>query len=106
MNKEEILSKSKKDNKGVDEMELYVLSTAGKIASKVGLLVCCFVAVLQAVLTHNVSFECWMIYFSILAATFIVKYIKLHRKHELLVASIYSILFLLFTVLFIINLLR
>ena len=40
MNKEEILEKSRKENKDSDEMEIFALTYAGKIASKVGMLFC------------------------------------------------------------------
>ncbi|MCR4962917.1 MAG: DUF6442 family protein [Firmicutes bacterium] len=101
MNKEEILAKSRKDNQGSDEMELFTLAAAGKIAAQVGMLVCCLVAVLQVWFTDVVSVESWMIYFSILGTIFTVKYVKLHRRHELLLAVLFAGLFLFFTLLFI-----
>ena len=103
MNKDDILEKSRRENKGPDEMEQYVMAAAGKIAAKVGMLVCCVVAILQVIFTDAISFESWMI-FSILAATFIVKYVKLHSKHELWVAVLYTVLFIMFAVLFLIRL--
>ena len=39
MNKDDILEKSRRENKGPDEMEQYVMSAAGKIAAKVGMFV-------------------------------------------------------------------
>ena len=104
MNKEDILEKSRRESKGPDEMEQYVMAAAGKIASKVGMLVCCIVVILQVVFTGAISFESWMIYFSILATTFLGKYWKLRSKHELWVALLYSGLFVMFTVLFLIRL--
>lgn len=101
MQKEEMLEKSRNDNNGMDEMEYAVLATAGKIASQIGMLVCSIVAVLQVIFTDTISFEGWMIYFSILSATFSVKYIKLHRRHELVWAIVYGVLFIFFTVMFI-----
>ena len=104
MNKNDILEKSRQENNGLDEMEQYVMAAAGKIAAKVGMFVCCIVAILQVIFTDAISFESWMIYFGILAATFIVKYAKLHSKHELWVAVLYTVLFIMFTVLFILRL--
>ena len=100
MKKEEILEKSRQENKGTDEMELAVLGLAGKRAAQIGMLVCCAVAVLQVAFTDSISFESWMIYFSILGTIFTVKYVKLYRKHELLLAVLFIILFVFFTVLF------
>ena len=98
MNKDDILEKSRRENQGPDEMEQYVMAAA------VGMLVCCIAAILQVIFTDAISFESWMIYFSILATTFIVKYVKLHSKHELWVAVLYTVLFIMFAVLFLIRL--
>lgn len=104
MNKEEILEKSRKENKGADEMERSALQSAGKLAAQVGMLVCCIVATLQVAFTGMMSYESWMIYFSILGTLFTVKYIKLHNKHELWMAILYIALFIMFTVLFAVRL--
>lgn len=104
MNKEDILEKSRKENKGNDEMERFVLSEAGKLASRVGMLVCCLVSLLQVVFTGRVSYESWMIYFSILGTLFVVKYLKLRQKHELWIAILYCSLFVMFTFLFVLRL--
>lgn len=101
MNREEILEKSRRENKGTDEMELIVLNLAGKLAAQIGMLICCVVAVLQVSFTDSMSYESWMIYFSILGMLFTVKYVKLHKKHELLLAILFSALFVFFTVLFV-----
>ncbi|MGN0488364.1 MAG: DUF6442 family protein [Ruminococcus sp.] len=104
MKKEEILEKSRNENKGSDEMELFALATAGKLAAQIGMIVCCIVAILQAIFTEAISFESWMIYFSILGTIFTVKYVKLRRKHELVLAILYVGFFIFFTVLFVIRL--
>ncbi len=101
MNREEILEKSRRENKGTDEMELIVLNSAGKLAAQIGMLICCAVAVLQVSFTDSMSYESWMIYFSILGTLFTVKYIKLHKRHELLLAILFSGLFVFFAVLFV-----
>ena len=104
MQKEEILEKSRRENKGSAEMELFTLAAAGKLAAQIGMLVCCLVAILQVIFTDAISFESWMIYFSILGTLFTVKYVKLHRKHELLLAILYVGLFVFFTVMFLVRL--
>ncbi len=101
MNRDEILEKSRRENKGTDEMELIGLNSAGKLAAQIGMLICCAVAVLQVAFTDSMSYESWMIYFSILGTLFTVKYIKLHKRHELLLAILFSGLFVFFTVLFV-----
>lgn len=104
MKKEDVLEKSRNENKGADELELSVIAAAGKLAAKIGMMVCCLIAVLQVIFTDAVSYESWMIYFSILSTMFIEKYIKLHKKHELALSILYSALFIFFTVLFVIRL--
>ena len=106
MQKEEILQRSRNENKGPDERELFALAAAGKIAAQIGMLVCCAVAVLQVIFTDSVSFESWMFYFSILGTLFTVKYVKLRERHELLLAILFLALFVFFTVLFLLRLTR
>lgn len=100
MDKDDILAKSRQENQGIDEYERVVQEKAGRISMQVGMLACCGAAVLQAALTGRVSKTSWMIYFSILATTFWVKHHYLHRRHELLVAILYTFLFLFFAALF------
>lgn len=101
MNKEEILAKSRAENKSMDELEKNVLDKAGKISTQVGLLLCCLIAVLEVIFTGKVSMGSWTIYFGILTTQFLVKYCKLRQKHELLVTIFYCVLFLAFFALFI-----
>ena len=51
MNKEEILARSRNENKGMDIMELQSLEKASRIAAQVGMLLCCFVAVMEGAVT-------------------------------------------------------
>ena len=104
MKKEEILEKIRNENHGSDEMELFTLASAGKLAAQVGMTICCLVACLQTIFSGTISFESWMIYFSILGTIFTVKYVKLRKKHELFLAILYIGLFIFFTILFVIRL--
>ena len=104
MKKEEILEKSRNENKGLDELELSVLASSGKLAAQVGMLVCCLVATLQVIFTDSINFGSWMIYFSIFGTISTVKYKKLHRRDSLLCAILYGGLFVFFTILFVIKL--
>ena len=106
MQKDEILKKSRMENKNMDEREMSVLASAGKLAARVGMLMCCVIAVLEVLFTDRINYASWMIYFSILGTLFIYKYIKLKNRHELICALLYCAIFIMFTVLFIINLAR
>lgn len=94
MKKEEILEQSRLENKNKDIAELEAINKASSIAINVGLMVCCVINVLSVFLKECMNYECLAIYFSIMGTLFLAKYIKLHRKHELLL----SILFLLLSV--------
>ena len=106
MNRAEILAKSRRENQGTDAWESEVMAQAGKIAARVGMLLCCLAAVLEVVITGNVSMGSWMIYFGILTTVFVVKYVKMRRKHELALTILYGGLFVMFLALFIRNLMR
>lgn len=106
MDKEEILKKARLENKNQDVFEQEAVIRAGSIATKVGLLLCCVVAALEVILTNSISFSSWTIYFGILSTAFFVKYRILHRKHELLVASVYLVFAITFLALYILQLVR
>lgn len=101
MRKEDVLEKSRSENKRMDEFELAVIASAGKLAAKVGMTVCCLVSVLQVIFIGTINYESWTIYFSILGTISIVKYVKLRQKIELAMSIVYSVIFIFFTVLFI-----
>lgn len=105
MNKEEILAKSRKENKGMDMMEIQSLEKAGKYASQVGMLLCCFVAVMEVAITNRISMGSWLIYFGILSTMFFTKYRLMKQRHELMISLLYTILFFFFLVMFLRDLL-
>lgn len=104
MNREEILEMSRMENKNKDIAELEVLKSAGAVSTTVGMLVCCALSVLQVIFSERVNVSCWVIFFSMLGTKFLVKYRKLHRKHELAVAMLYLTLSAAFLVLYILSL--
>lgn len=84
MNKDEILEKSRKENKAQDERERLTLAQAGRIATAVGGCVCAVIILLDAVLSDAPSFAAWAVYLSMTGTTLLVKFIKLRKKHELI----------------------
>lgn len=84
MNKEEILEKSRKENKNRDIAELDVLQKASKFAYIVGCCVCMVICFVQWCTTETINWGCWVVNFSTLGTVFLVKFIILKRKHELL----------------------
>jgi len=104
MNKEDILEKSRKENKNKDMAELEVIYQASNIAGRVGMLVCCIIAILEVIFIGRPNFSTWAIYFSILATLMLVKYIKLRRRHELWITVLYSACFVAFFIAYILKL--
>lgn len=95
MNKEEILKASRKENKNKDLAEMEVMYQAGNHASRVGALVCCLISLLSSALAHTMLYSPWIIYFSILTTQWSVRFIRMKRKSDLVLA----VLFLSLTVL-------
>lgn len=106
MNKDDILAKSRAENQGADEYEKMVLEKAGKQAAQVGLVACCIVAAVSVAVTGRVNYACWIIYFSTHSTLFWVKYRHLRKQHELMLAVISAAVGLLFTGLFILDLIQ
>lgn len=106
MNKEEILEKSRKENKNKDIAEIDTTNSASKIAAIAGALLCVLISSLDWYFTKTVNFACWAINFGILSTLFGIKYLRLRRKHELFVTAVYLLFFAFFSYGYLFNLLR
>ena len=102
MNKDEILKASRKENKNKDLAEIEVMLRAGSHAGRVGALVCCLISLLSSMLAHIMLYSPWIIYFSIVATQWFVRFIGMKRKGDLAVA----ILFMCLTVLALLGFVR
>ena len=80
MKKDEILNASRKEHRNKDLAEMEVVYQAGSHASRVGALVCCLLSLLSSVLAHTMIYSPWVIYFSIIATQWLVRFIKNHLK--------------------------
>ena len=92
MNKEEILQKSRAENKNKDVYEQEVLKQAGSSAVIVMMVLATIFFAAQIFVGGGTNWGIWALVFSANMTTFWVKYIKLRRKHELLMAIAYTIL--------------
>ena len=88
MKKEEILNASRKEHQNKDLAEMEMIYRAGSHASRVGALVCCLLSLLSSMLAHTP----WVIYFSILATQWLVRFIKMKRRSDLLLTIMFFIL--------------
>ena len=104
MTKEEILEQSRKENNDKDVFDLEVQKTAARAAFYSSFGLCVFVSTISWIFTKRISVQCWMIFFGMLTVTFFVKYFKMKKLHELFVALGYLAIFILLTVVFILQL--
>ena len=103
MDRDDILARSRAENRGTDAYERQVLEKAGKLSAQVGMLVCCLIAAASVAAAGRVNNACWVIYFSIHATIFWTKYRYLRRRHELGLAAVATAVGLLFTGLFVVK---
>lgn len=98
MNKEEILAASRKELKNQDIAEMEYIKQASRIAYTVGCVVCMLICVLQWLFTRTINWGCWVVNFSILGTIFLVKSLKMKKRHEIVLTVFYFGLVLFFGV--------
>lgn len=106
MEKEDILAASRKENRNRDLAEIETVLQAGSIAGRVGAGVCCLVSAVFVRAVHTIPFSPWIIYFSILGTHYLVKFIKVKRKTDLMITILYFTMFVLCFVLFALRLIE
>ncbi len=92
MDKEEILEKSRAENRNKDIYEQEVLKLAGTSAVVVMMVLATTFFAAQIFVGGGTNWGLWALVFSANMTTFWVKYIRLRRKHELVMAVSYTIL--------------
>ncbi len=92
MDKEEILKASRKENKNKDLAELEVTFQAGSHASRVGALACCLISLLSSTLADIMLYSPWFIYFCIMGTNWLIRFIRLKRKSDLVLTVLFLIL--------------
>ena len=92
MKKDDILNASRKEHKNKDLAEIEVIYQAGSHAGRVGALVCCLLSLLSSMLAHTMIYSPWVIYFSILSTQWLVRFIKMKRKSDLVLTILFLIL--------------
>ena len=104
MTKEEILERSRKENNEKDIFDLEVQKKAAVVAYFSSFGLCAFVSILNWIFTRRVSVQCWMIFFGMLSIAFFVKFFKMKKLHELFVALGYLAVFIMLTIVFVLQL--
>ena len=92
MNKDEILAKSRAENKNKDVYEQEILKQASESAVVVQMVLATIFFVTQILVDNGTNWGLWALVLSANMTIYWVKYIKLHRKFDLLMAIIYTIL--------------
>lgn len=92
MNKEEILAKSRAENKNKDVYEQEILKQASSSTVIVMMVLATIFFAVQIFVGGGTNWGIWALVFSGSMTTFWVKYVKLQRKHELVMAIAYTLL--------------
>ena len=75
MDKEEILAKSRKENKNVDIVEMTVINHAFKTAAVVAIVECIIISGIDDLFRGTVNSAYWTVAWSIFSTVYIYKYI-------------------------------
>lgn len=89
MDKDEILARSRKENKGGDFVEAEVLARANSIALGVGIIASGLLSVLHAIFLDKPDYSVWIVMWAALSSVFFFKYHRLRKRHELLLGLVY-----------------
>ena len=104
MERNEILAKAQEENKGKDIADLDAQRKGAYIAYFVGLFLIIIWDVVEGILFHRINFGGNMAMLAMMFTAFLVKYLSLKKKHELLVAVVYGLCATAFAVLWVLQL--
>lgn len=91
MDRDEILAKSRAENKNQDVYEQEILKLAGKTAVVVQMILAAVFFAVQAITGGGINWGLWALVVSADMTLSWVKYVKLRRKPELAIAIVYTI---------------
>ena len=98
MNKEEILARSKQENRGQDIADLEVSKASMQIGWIVIICLLALVSVVDALVFERVDSGVFFAVMAGCAAVFAVKYRKMRRRHELVFSIVYGLAALAFLI--------
>ena len=104
MNKDEILAKSRAENKNKDVYEQEVLKQASRSAVVVQIVLATIFFVTQILVDKGINWGLWALVFSTSMTINWVKYIKLRHRQELITAIVYTVFVSVMSVYYIYNL--
>ncbi len=103
MDKNEILAKSREENKNQDEREKFAIAKASQNALAIGGIICAILLVFNAFYSKTVNFAVWGIYLTITGSSLLFKFVYLKKKHELIFGIFEIALAIMFFVMYVIN---
>ena len=92
MNKEEILKKAQAENNGRDVADIDAQQKGAWVAYIIGVILLIVVDTVNGFVLHNVTRGADFVLFSMAFAVFMTKYLRLRKRHELIVAIIWGVL--------------
>ncbi|MCR5079337.1 MAG: DUF6442 family protein [Bacilli bacterium] len=104
MEKEEILMHAQKENKGKDVADLDAQRKGAYIAYFVGLFLIIAWDIVEGFVFHHINYGGNIAIFAMAFTAFLVKFIHLRKKHELIPMTIYGLCTIVFLVLWILQL--
>lgn len=103
MNKEEILAKSREENKNGDEREKKSRMSAAAISAGVGALLCMILVCIEELVFDRNAIPLWIVYYGIQFTSFLVEYIKTKKRSALAVWIILALCLLIETAIYILE---
>lgn len=98
MNKEEILEKSRIENKNLDLFEREVSQKAGNLAAIIAAILATVFYVIQFFVGLGQNYGLYAVVFSIPATGYLVKAIRMKNKKDIVAAAVFIIVTLFFSV--------
>lgn len=91
MNKDEILSKSRKENKDRDLHKREVQINAGNVGSIAAIFLATIFFVTQSLVGGGLNFGLYAIIFSVSAASFVVTALRMKQRRDIVLAILYTL---------------
>ena len=104
MNKDDILAKAQNENKGKDFADLDAQRSGAWVAYMVGVILVIIVDCVNGFVLHNVNRGIDFVLFSMAFVAFLTKYLRLRKRHELVVTICWGVLALTMLVIWILQL--
>lgn len=90
MNKEEILAKSREENKNIDLAELEIIGNSEQLAGAIASILCFALYLVETIITGNDNYSLWGVFSTYIAADSIYKGIKMKKKFSVIFGVVWA----------------